>query len=110
MPFDEAVAQRVRKALARQPGISERKMFGGLAFLLQGNMCCGVLADQLVLRLGPEASNEALKQPHVRAMDFTGKAMKSMVYVEPAGYAADAALRQWVKRAVEYAAALPAKK
>jgi TfoX/Sxy family transcriptional regulator of competence genes len=109
MPFDETVAQRVRHELAQQTGITERKMFGGLSFLLHGNMCCGVLADHLVLRLGPAESEVALGQPHTRVMDFTGKPLKSMVYVEPAGYASAAALRQWLERAVAFAATLPPK-
>ena len=93
MAFDETVAARVRKALARQPGVTEQKMFGGLAFMVKGNMCCGVLGARLVLRLGEEAAADALREPHTRLMDFTGKPMKSMVYVAPEGYHQDAALR-----------------
>jgi TfoX/Sxy family transcriptional regulator of competence genes len=109
MPYDEAVAQRVRQALAQHAGITERKMFGGLSFLLHGHMCCGVLADQLVLRLGGAEVQSALQQPHARAMDFTGKPLKSMVYIAPAGYASAASLRRWVARSVAFAATLPAK-
>jgi TfoX/Sxy family transcriptional regulator of competence genes len=109
MAFDEATAERVRAALGRQQGLSERKMFGGLAFLHNGNMCCGVVKDQLMLRLGEQGAAEALARPHTRPMDFTGKAIKTMVYVEPAGIAADRDLRAWVRRAVDFAASLPAK-
>ena len=110
MAFDESVAKRVRKALASQKEITERRMFGGLAFLLNGNMCCGVLKDQLVLRLGPDGAQAALKDPHAREMDFTGKPMSSMVYVEPAGFATQANLSKWLRRAIKFTAALPAKK
>src|SRR5262245_57292098 len=110
MSFDESVANRVRTALASQKGMTERRMFGGLAFLLNGNMCCGVLKDELVLRLGPDRAEAALKQPHVREMDFSGKPMKSMVYVEPGGFATQAKLSKWLRRAVEFTSALPSKK
>jgi TfoX/Sxy family transcriptional regulator of competence genes len=84
-------------------------MFGGLAFLLNGNMCCGVTGDRLMLRLGEDGAREALAEPHARPMDFTGKPMKSMIYVEPAGIASEEDLRKWVGRAVAFAASLPAK-
>jgi TfoX/Sxy family transcriptional regulator of competence genes len=109
MAFDESVAQRVRKALARYKCVTEKKMFGGLAFMLNGNMCCGVLQSELVLRLGPENADKALREPHTREMDFTGRPMKGMVYVEPAGIASDNALRKWVRTAAKFVAALPRK-
>jgi TfoX/Sxy family transcriptional regulator of competence genes len=84
-------------------------MFGGLSFLLNGNMCCGVVNDLLVLRLGEDGAAEALAEPHTQLMDFTGKPMKSMVYVTPDGSKADEALQGWVQRAVAYASSLPAK-
>jgi TfoX/Sxy family transcriptional regulator of competence genes len=109
MAFDESVAARVRKALVRRKGVTEKKMFGGIAFLLNGNMCCGVLGDVLLLRLGSEGASEALREPHTRLMDFTGKPMKSMVYVAPAGFATDQALRSWLRLAIAYVSELPAK-
>jgi len=109
MAFDEAVAQRVRRALARYKEVTERKMFGGLVFLLRGHMCCGVLRDELFLRLGPDGAADALKEPHTRPMDFTGRPMVGMVYVAPPGFAADAALRKWVRAAAGFTAGLPAK-
>jgi TfoX/Sxy family transcriptional regulator of competence genes len=109
MPFSEALAHRIREALGKRKGITERKMFGGLAFLLNGNMCCGVTGDRLMLRLGERGAAEALAEPHARPMDFTGKPMKSMVYVEPAGLASEEALRKWVGQAVAFASSLPAK-
>lgn len=109
MPYDASAADRVRRLLKGKKGFSERKMFGGLAFLLGGHMCCGVLRDDLVLRLGDAGAAKALRQRHVRAMDFTGRPMKSMVYVEPAGYASDAALERWVGEAATFARSLPPK-
>jgi TfoX/Sxy family transcriptional regulator of competence genes len=109
MAFSEALAARVREVLGRQEGITERKMFGGLAFLLNGNMCCGIVSDRLMLRLGESGAAEALAEAHTRMMDFTGKPMKSMVYVDPGGFASEEALRKWVRRAVAYASTLPAK-
>lgn len=109
MAFSEVLAARVREMLSRQNGITERKMFGGLAFLLGGNMCCGVVSDRLMLRLGESGAAEALSEPHTHVMDFTGKPMKSMVYVEPTGLLSEEALRKWVRRAVAYVSSLPAK-
>lgn len=109
MGFNEALAERVRSVLGRREGITERKMFGGLSFLLSGNMCCGVVNDLLVLRLGEHGAAEALAEPHAQLMDFTGKPMKSMVYVAPDGSRTDEALQEWVRRAVTYASSLPAK-
>jgi hypothetical protein len=109
MAFDEAVADRARKALARHKGRTERKMFGGLVFLLDGHMCCGVLKDELFLRLGPDGAADGLKEPHTRQMDFTARPMTGMVYVEPAGFATDAALRSWVRAVVRFVKSLPPK-
>lgn len=107
MAYDEKAAARVRAALKRRKGIREKKMFGGLAFLLHGNMCCGVLGEDLVLRLGEEDSARARREPHTRPMDFTGRAMNSMVYVAPAGYRTDEKLSQWLERAVKFGRTLP---
>lgn len=109
MAFDENLAGRVRAVLGQREGLAERKMFGGLAFLLHGNMCCGVLKDQLMLRLGEAGAAEALAGSHTRPMDFTGKPMKSMVFVDPAGFRSEEDLRKWVGRAVAYVSTLPAK-
>jgi TfoX/Sxy family transcriptional regulator of competence genes len=109
MAFDETLVHRVRSVLGQQKGVTERKMFGGLSFLLNGNMCCGVVNDLLVLRLGEKGAAEALTEPHTRLMDFTGKPMKSMVYVAPDGAKSNEALQEWVRRAVAFASSLPAK-
>ena len=87
MAFDETLADRVRDILAPQPGLGERKMFGGLCFTLRGNMVCGIVGDTLMLRLNETLADEALRKPHVRPMDFTGRPMRNMVYVDPPGSA-----------------------
>jgi TfoX/Sxy family transcriptional regulator of competence genes len=109
MAFDEAVAGRVREALAGAPDVIEKKMFGGVAFMVRGNMCCGVIGDRLMLRVGPDRHEAALSRPHARPMDFTGRPMKGMVYVEPAGFASAADLKTWIARAMEFTLSLPAK-
>ncbi|HLB24673.1 MAG TPA: TfoX/Sxy family protein [Dehalococcoidia bacterium] len=97
MAYDERLAERVRAALAGRKGIAERKMFGGLAFLLDGKMCIGVLNDELVVRAGAERYAAALKSAHARPMDFTGRPMTGMVYVAPAGVTRGPALRRWIE-------------
>ena len=108
MPYDEDLAERVREELQADPAFSERKMFGGLCFMLHGNMCAGVVGKRLMLRLGEEGSGAALEQPHVVPMDFTGRPMKGMVYVEPEGLRGEA-LARWVDRAATFARGLPPK-
>ena len=87
MAYDERLADRIRAVLADQPDRSERKMFGGLAFMIAGNMACGIVGDDLMLRLGEEGADGALDEPDTRPMDFTGRPLKSMVYVAHAGLA-----------------------
>ena len=109
MAYDKGLAERIRVALADRTDVNERKMFGGLTFMLRGNMCCGVEKTNLMARVGPDAYDEALAQPGARLMDFTGRPMKGMVFVGSAGYEDDDGLRGWVERGVEYALSLPAK-
>jgi len=109
MAFDEKLADRVRRALAGQRGLVEKKMFGGVAFMLRGNMCCGVLRDDLVVRVGPEAHATELKRPHSRVMDFTHKPMKGYLYVAPEGIATAASLRSRLRPAIRFVATLPQK-
>ena len=109
MAYDEELAERVRRALAGRKGLSEKKMFGGIAYMLRGNMCCGIVKDQLMVRVGPERHAEALAQPHARPMDFTGRPMRGMVYVTPEGCRTDEALKRWVEQGLNFAATLPAK-
>ena len=109
MAFDEAVAERVRKALEGAPDVVEKRMFGGIAFMVRGNMCCGVIGDRLMLRVGPNGYEAALSRPQARPMDFTGRPMKGMVNVEPAGFASGGDLKGWIARATEFALSLPAR-
>ncbi len=109
MAYDEEFAARVREVVAEQDGITERKMFGGLAFMLSGNMFCGIIGNELMLRVGPARYQEALDTPHVRPMDFTGRPMTGMVYVEAEGCRTDQALEAWISRALGFARSLPPK-
>ena len=108
MAFDEVLAERIRQGLARREGVEEKKMFGGVGFLLRGNICVGVWKDSLIARLGPEEADEALKQAHVREFDITGRAMKGWVLVEPAGVEGEQ-LQGWIELAVQFVRTLPAK-
>ena len=111
MPYNERLAERVRTVLAGQERISERRMFGGLAFLLDGKMCVGVLNDELVIRSGAERFADALKSAHARPMDFTGRPMTGMVYVSSTGVTRGPALRRWIEMALDAAnAATPSKR
>ncbi len=108
MPYDEKLVERVRGVLAGN-AFNEKKMFGGLTFMLQGNMCCGVEGDRLMVRVGPEKYDEALAQKHAELMNFTGRPMKGMVFVSAKGLASKRALAAWVQRGVDFALSLPAK-
>ena len=109
MAYDEQLADRVRDLLAGTPHVTERKMFGGLAFMVAGNMACGVVGSDLMLRLGEDGADAALDKPHVRPMDFTHRPMKTMVYVDRAGTDPPNALRGWLDDAIAYASSLPPK-
>jgi hypothetical protein len=109
MAFDENLAAGIRAHLGRRIGVTERKMFGGIIFMLQGNMCCGVHRDALIVRLGPEEAGRALAEPHTRVFDLTGRPMKAWVLVEGKGVVEDAQLGKWVDRAAGWAGSLPPK-
>lgn len=109
MAYDEVLADRIREALTPRAGLSERKMFGGLAFMIDGNMACGVIGDELMVRLDDADVERALAEPHVRPMDFTGKPLRRMIYVDAVGISADAELASWVEAGAGYAASLPPK-
>jgi TfoX/Sxy family transcriptional regulator of competence genes len=109
MAFDEGLAERLRALLERVPDVREQRMFGGLAFLVGGHMACGVVGDELMLRLGQAGADAALEQPDVRAMDFTGRPMTTMVFVAPAGIESQPALERWVRQAVAHVGQLPKK-
>jgi hypothetical protein len=109
MAFDEKLAQRIRQELESVPGVVEKRMFGGVAFLLNGNMCVGVHKDALMVRLAPDATDAALKKLHTRVFDLTGKPMKGWLLVDPEGVTTAAALKKWVGQGVAYAGSLPEK-
>jgi TfoX/Sxy family transcriptional regulator of competence genes len=109
MAFSEALAERIRRGMARRKGIEEKKMFGGIGFLLNGNLLVGVWKESLIARLGPEEGDEALKEPHVKEFDITGRPMKGWVLVEPEGVTGDDQLKGWIQRAVKFVGKLPAK-
>jgi TfoX/Sxy family transcriptional regulator of competence genes len=109
MAVDERLVARLRRVLAAERGITERKMFGGLCVLADGKMACGVLGAELMVRVGAVSYEESLRRPYARPMDFTGTPMKGMVYVGPEGLKG-AALKGWVMRGLGYARSVPAKK
>ena len=109
MAYDEKLAARVRKALAPKSAVTEREMFGGIAFMLHGNMVVGVVEQELLARVGADLGAEALSRPHARVMDFTGKPMKGYVFVEPDGLKTAAALAGWIRLASGYVGTLPRK-
>ena len=109
MAYDETLADRVRGALASRAGLSERKMFGGICFMVGGNMALGVVGEDLMVRLGAEDAERALTEEHVRPMDFTGRPMKNMVFVDAQGTATDEDLGGWVDAGADFAASLPPK-
>lgn len=110
MAYDEKLADRIRSVLIATTGLSERKMFGGLCFALNGHMTCGVQNDDLVARVGPDSHEAALKRAHTRPMDFTGRPMKGYVYVSADGLKRRANLERWVSQSVEFVESLPPKK
>lgn len=109
MAFDEQLADRIRKRLGKRAGLTEKKMFGGLAFLLNGNMCCGVHGDEMIVRLDPDETEAALARRGARRFDLTGRPMRGWIMVSASGLERDAELGRWVALAMTYAASLPAK-
>ena len=109
MPHDEKLEARIRTVAASWPGLTSRRMFGGICFLLRGNMVAGIWKEFLILRLGVEAASFARELPHVRPFDITGRPMKGWVMVEPAGLRSVAQLKAWLERARTFALTLPPK-
>ena len=109
MAYDETLAGRARALLAKRPEFSEKKMFGGIGFLLNGNMCCGVHGEELIVRLAAERTDEALSEPHTRLFDLTGRPMKGWILVRPPGTKTDKALSRWVEVSADFALTLPKK-
>ena len=109
MAYDEAFVDRIRRVLGPRPDVTERKMFGGIAFLLDGKMFCGTSKDDLMVRVGPDNHDDALRRPHARPMDFTGRPMRGYVYVALSGLRSEKALKPWLERALAFVATVPSK-
>ncbi len=109
MAFDQKLAKRVRTFLQGERSLEEKRMFGGLAFLVNGNMCCGVLKKDLVLRIGGREYEKAISRPHTRPMDFTGRVMRGLLYVSPAGLRSSRQLGAWIRKSLRFVSTLPPK-
>ncbi|HKA49827.1 MAG TPA: TfoX/Sxy family protein [Candidatus Dormibacteraeota bacterium] len=107
MAFDQDLAERVRSALGGVPDLETRRMFGGITFMIGGHMACGVVGQELMLRLGPEAAEQALRQPHVRPMDFTGRPSRGAIFVGASGLRNASDLERWISAAMAFVATLP---
>ncbi len=109
MGYDLKTADRVRRILSSRSGVAEKRMVGGLSFVVDGSMCCGVTGSALMVRVGAQARERTLAEPHVRPMEFAGRPLAGFVLIDPEGFRTDAALAAWVQRGVDFAATLPAK-
>ena len=110
MSYDEGLAERLRDEFQDRNDVDEKKMFGGLCFMVSNHMCCGIVTDTLMARVGPENYAKCLAMNHASEMDFTGRAMKGMIYVSPEGIESDKALHRWVKICLGFVDSLPPKK
>ncbi len=109
MAYDEGLAERIREQLADLPTIEEKRMFGGLVFMVRGHMCCGIVGSELMVRVGPDQYAQALCLPHARKMDFTGRPMKGFLYVGERGIESDQSLKSWIGLALSFVNSLPDK-
>ncbi|MBS0204715.1 MAG: TfoX/Sxy family protein [Planctomycetes bacterium] len=109
MAYDESLAQRIRDGFARMSGITEKKLFGGIGFLLNGHLCVGVWKESLIVRLDATEGAAALYEPHVREFDVTGRPMKGWILVDPAGLEEDRSVNEWLQRAFDFVSTLPPK-
>lgn len=109
MAYDEGLAQRLRESLADTSGVNEKKMFGGIAFLVGGNLCVGVVGDELVARVGPAAFDDAVTRTGARPFDFSGRPMRGWVMVRPEGFEDDRDLGGWVGSSLDFVRTLPPK-
>ena len=106
MAYDEKLADRIRQAVGPRADVAEKKMFGGIAFLVDGKMFCGIVKDDLMVRVGPEHYEASLAKAHVRPMDFTGRPMNGYVYVGPGGSRTVKAIAKWVEQGAAFVALL----
>ena len=110
MAYDRVLTERIRKAIGRREGVSEKQMFGGIGFLVNGNMCCGVHRTELMVRLDPKTTETALGQAHTRVFDLTGRPMRGWILVASEGLATDDDVALWVDRGFQFAQSLPRKR
>jgi hypothetical protein len=104
--YDEEAAERVRGILSERRDVVEKRMVGGLSFMVNGSMCCGVTGNALMVRVGPQGYEPALTMPHVRPMEFAGRPLAAFVCVDPPGYRTEEALRTWVRRGIDFVSTL----
>lgn len=109
MAYDQALAERVQKTIAGQTGWIEKEMFGGIGFMLHGNMACGVINDGLIVRVGPDKYESSLNEPNTRAFDMTGRPMRGWVVIDPPGLILESDLNTWVQRGINFTKTLPPK-
>jgi TfoX/Sxy family transcriptional regulator of competence genes len=109
MAFDEKLAERIRRQIGKRKGVTEKQMFGGLAFLVNGNMSCGVHGNEMIVRLDPAETDKALAKKNTRVFDLSGRPMKGWILVQPDALRTAAALAKWVDVGVRYASSLPTK-
>lgn len=109
MAFDEQLAQRIRAEIGEHPALIEKQMFGGLSFLLAGNMAVGVIADELCVRVSKDGHDAAIEKPGARIFDFSGRPMKGWILVAPSAVESDSDLAAWIDRGMEFASSLPPK-
>ena len=110
MAFDEGLAERIRDHFHSRKDVEEKKMFGGLCFMVSNHMCCGIVKDMLMARVGPDNYEKCLAKKYASEMDFTGKAMKGMIYVSPEGLESDSDLASWLNICIDFVESLPPKK
>lgn len=109
MGYDEGLAERVREFFSGRPDVVEKKMFGGLCFMVSGHMCCGITGDMLMARVGPDNYERCLQDDDAQEMDFTGKPLKGMIYVAPEGTSSEASLHRWLALCTQFTDSLPPK-
>ena len=109
MAYDEGLAERIRGVLEERHDVAEKKMFGGIAFMVRGHMCVGIVKDELMVRVGSEAYEDLVRQKHARRMDFTGRPMKGFLFVSAEGLERDADLERWVGHSLSHVTSLPPK-
>jgi hypothetical protein len=110
MAYDEGLAQRIREQLQDRLDVKEKKMFGGVCFMVSNHMCCGIVKDKLMARIGPDNYENCLSKEYISEMDFTGKAMKGMIYIAPKGIESDKDLKEWLDYCLDFVKSLPEKK